>query len=78
MIHIEHVNMHLPAAFQHRVTSITRLLGEILANEPISEDAFIEKLELRPSRIKPGTSDAELAKIIAQQLLSKIRGNNDV
>ncbi len=74
MIQIEHLRMRLPAGFEHRATQIARLLGDILAQQSISQDVSLETVSIAPQRINAITDDAEIAQIIARHIISAARG----
>ncbi len=74
MIQIEHLRMRLPAGFEHRATRIAGLLGDMLAQQSVSNDISLETVSIAPLRISAVTDDAEIAQIIARQIISATRG----
>ena len=74
MIKIERMRMHLPTGFEHRATSIARLVGEALKKESVTQDISLEAVSLEPQRISVGTPDSEIAHLIVQQIVSNYRG----
>ena len=74
MIHIERIRMHLPAGFEHRATSIARLVGTVLAKQSVSQDVLLNSLSVSPPRLPLNISDAEIANQIVEQIVSAYRG----
>jgi len=74
MIQIERLRMHLPAGFEHRATSIARLVGEGLAREHITRDAALESVSIPRQRIMAHTPDIEIANLIVRQIISGYGG----
>jgi len=70
MIQIERIRLHLPAGFEHRATSIARMVGEVLAKQHIARDVSLESVSIPPQRIAAGTPDVEIAYLIAEQIVS--------
>ena len=74
MIHIERLSMHLPAGFEHRATSIALLVGDGLSRQKVQEDISLDSLQLTPQKIAKNISDAEIANLIIQQIVSQSGG----
>ncbi len=74
MIQIERIRMHLPAGFEHRATSIARLVGDVLAKQHISLDVSLESVSITPQRISARTPDVEIAYLIVEQIVSSYGG----
>ncbi len=74
MIHIDRIRMRLPAGFEHRATSIARLVGEELAKRSVSQDVSLESVSIKPPQISPGMPDIEIANLIVQQLVASYGG----
>jgi len=75
MIQIERLRMHLPRGFEHRATSISRLVGKALANRHLSQDRMIKALSLKFQRITLNSSDSEIADLIVEQVVTEIEGS---
>lgn len=74
MIRIDRIRMRLPAGFEHRAASIALLLGEVLAKQPVAGDLSLESISISPQRINANTPDAEIAQLIATQIISATGG----
>jgi len=74
VIRIDRIRMKLPAGFEHRATTIARLLGEILARQTVAGEVTLESVTLEPQRIHAGTPDVEIAQRIAIQIIERYRG----
>lgn len=74
MIQIERIRMHLPAGFEHRATSIARLVGTVLSKQHVSEDVVLESLSVAPPSLALNITDAEIAHQIVEQIVSAYRG----
>ena len=74
MIHIERIRMRLPAGFEHRATTITSMVGDILAQQSLTQEVSLEAIALGPQRINTNTSDVEIAQLIATQIISDVTG----
>jgi hypothetical protein len=66
--------MHLPAGFEHRATTIARLVGGTLAKQSISAHTTLESVVVKPPRISASTRDDEIAAAIVMQIISSLRG----
>lgn len=75
MWHIERIRMHLPAGFEHRASSIGRLVGESMAGFHPQEERILDRLSIGPVRISPNATDQEIAQRIAENILSTLRGD---
>ena len=74
MIRIDRIRMRLPAGFEHRATSIARLVGEELAKRSISQDVSLESLSIKAPQITFRMPDIEIANLIVQQLVVSYGG----
>lgn len=74
MIHIERIRLHLPAGFEHRATSIARLVGTVLSKQHVSQDVMFDSLSVSPPRLPLNITDAEIAHQIVEQIVSAYRG----
>ena len=74
MIQIERIRMRLPAGFEHRAATIARLVCEALAGQSVPRDASIDNVSIAPHRIHANTSDDEIARMIANQIIASYEG----
>lgn len=74
MLHIERMRMKLPAGFEHRASTIGRLVADAMAQFEPAEQRTLERLSIDPVRISPGATDQDIAQSIAEQIVSKLRG----
>jgi hypothetical protein len=74
MIQIERIRLHLPAGFEHRASSIARLVGDRLAQQHISQDVSLETVSIPPQQIMARTPDVEIANLIVGQIVSSYGG----
>lgn len=74
MIRIDRLRMHLPAGFEHRATTLARLVGDVLAKQSVSRDVSLDAISIAPQRINPNTPDIEIAQIIVAQITSFNQG----
>jgi len=72
MLHIERLRMQLPAGFEHRASTIARLVGESMAEIPFSENRTLDRLSVSPVQISPNSTDQEIAQRVAKQIASTI------
>lgn len=66
MLKINHMRIRLPDELQPRAKSIARLVGEHLGQQPVSQNAYHEKLVIPQLRIRRGESDRQIAEKIAR------------
>lgn len=74
MIRIERLQLHLPAGFEHRAQGVARRLGELLGRQGVSQDVTISALRVIPQRIPRNTSDEDIAKLIADDIIAAYPG----
>jgi len=74
MIQIDRLRLHLPGAMQHRAVSITRLVGDLLAKQHITQDVSLESLVIKPQQLTMNNSDNEIANLIVNQIVSGAGG----
>lgn len=74
MIQIERIRMRLPAGFEHRAAAIARLVCEALAGQSVPQDVFIDNVSLAPQHIRANISDHEIARMIANQIITSYEG----
>lgn len=74
MIQIERLRMRLPAGFEHRATTIARLVGDILAQQTVPHDASMESISITSQRVNANTPDAEVAQLIAVKIIAGYEG----
>ena len=76
MIQIDRMRMRLPSGFEHRAMSITQQIGKVLEKTHISGDAYMEAISLSSLKIHAGTSDEEIAEMIANQIVELYEGGS--
>lgn len=77
MIQIEKLKMRLPKGFEHRATSIARIVGELLAErKPAKQDQVIDAVSVRPPRIPLHTPDREIANLIVEEIIIATGGKS--
>lgn len=70
MIQIERLKMCLPNGFEHRATSIARMVGETLAETNTAHhDQVLDRLSVTPKRIALNTPDREIANLIVEEIV---------
>ena len=76
MIEIERLRMRLPTGFEHRATSIARMVAEGLAAKHLQPDTAFDahSVSLRPRKISPYASDREIAGLIVEDLAAAVQG----
>ena len=72
MLHIERMRMQLPAGFEHRASTIARLIGNSIAGINPAEERTLDKLSIGPVQISPGATDEEIANKVARQIASAL------
>lgn len=75
MISIDRVRLQLPVGFEHRATTIARLLGELLAKQSVAAEVSLESVAISPQRVNANTPDIEIAQLIATQIISAYGGD---
>ena len=76
MIRIERLRMRLPPGYQHRATAIARLVADQLARRSVTRDLSLDAVSIAPQRVNPNTPDAEIARLIVDQIVSRYGGAN--
>lgn len=74
MLHIERMRMQLPAGFEHRASSIGRLVADEMAGFEPSEARTVNRLSIKPVQVSPNATDQEIARDIVRQVVSRLRG----
>ncbi len=74
MLHIERMRMLLPAGFEHRASTIARLVGESMAEIHLSENRTLNRLSISPVQASPNATDQEIAHSIAERIASTLGG----
>jgi len=74
MLHIERMRMQLPAGFEHRASTIARLVGESMAEIHPTEDRTLGRLSIRAVQVSPNATDQEIAQRVAEQIASTLGG----
>ena len=73
MLHIERMRMHLPAGFEHRASSISRLVGESMAEFHPSQNRTLDSLSIGPIQISPNATDQDIAHSVAERIALALR-----
>ena len=76
MLNIEHMRMQLPAGFEHRASTIARLVGESMAKVHPTENRTLDRLSIGPVQVSPNATDQEIAHIVAQRIASTLGGES--
>jgi len=66
----------MPAGFEHRASSISRLIGDLLATTPPPRNYRLDHLSLPDIQINPAASDAQVAKAVVGGILGSL-GSGD-
>lgn len=74
MIDVGQINLRLPPGYQGRAAGIARALAAALAPLAASEELALEHLQLAPTRIAAGATDADIARALAQQVARQLEG----
>lgn len=72
MLHIERMRMRLPKGFEHRASTIARLVGECMADINFSENRTLDRLTIRPVHVLPNATDQEIAHSVAERITSML------
>lgn len=72
MLHIERMRMQLPSGFEHRASTIARLVGEAMAEFHPTEKRTLDRLSIRPVQVSQNATDQEIAHVVAEQITSTI------
>ncbi len=72
MLQIERMRMHLPSGFEHRASTIARLVGESMAEIRPSENRTLDRLSISPVQVSPNATDQEIAHSIAERIASML------
>jgi hypothetical protein len=74
VIHIDRLRMHLPAGFEHRATTLTRMVGDVLSKQSVSRDVSLDSISIAPQKVNVNTPDIEIAQMIVAQIISGNQG----
>ena len=74
MLNIERLRMQLPPGFEHRASTIARLVGESMAEIQLSENRTLDRLSISPVQVSPNATDQEIAHSIAERITSTLGG----
>jgi hypothetical protein len=74
VIQIDRLRMHLPAGFEHRATTLTRMVGDVLSKQSVSRDVSLDSISIAPQKINVNTPDIEIAQMIVAQIISGNQG----
>ena len=74
MLHIERMRMQLPSGFEHRASTIARLVGESMAEIHLSENRTLDRLSISSVQVSPNATDQEVAHSVADRISSTLEG----
>ena len=74
MLHIERMRMQLPAGFEHRASTIGRLVGEAMTRFHPTEERTLDRLSISPVQVSPNATDQEIADSVAERIVSTLGG----
>ena len=74
MLHIERMRMQLPEGFEHRASTIARLVGESMAEIHLSKNRALDRLSISPVQVSPNATDQQIANSVAEQIASTLGG----
>lgn len=74
MLHIERMQISLPAGFEHRASTIARLVGESMAEIHLPENRALDTLSIGPVEITTNATDQGIAHSIAERIASTLGG----
>lgn len=74
MIDIQTLKLQLPDGYESRAGRIGRLLGDALAERPVTQSAQIARLRVGPLTLNEGASDRQVARQIAQAIHRQLPG----
>lgn len=69
---IEHLTLHLPAGFEGEAPDIAREFARHLAELAPAQSLNLERLEIPPLRVAPGTGAGDIARAAAAAVASGI------
>ena len=72
MLRIDRMRMRLPKGFEHRASTIARLVGDSMAEIHPSENRTLDRLSIGPVQVSPNATDQEIAHSVAEQIASKL------
>jgi hypothetical protein len=72
MLHIDRMRMRLPKGFEHRASSIARLVGDSMADMRTTESRTLDKLSIGPLQIGPNATDQDIANGIVERIVERI------
>lgn len=76
MIQIDSLRMHLPQGFEHRATTISRMVGNLLANQSTQHSAQLDTMRITLPPLRPHMPDMEIAQLIVGQINHNIVGGH--
>ncbi len=74
MLRIERMRMQLPTGFEHRASTIARLVGESMAEIHPTENRTLDRLSISPVQVSPNATDQEIAHSVAERIASTLGG----
>ena len=75
MLNIKRMRMQLPPGFEHRASTIARLVGESISEIHFTENRTLDRLSISPVRISSNATDQDIANSIVQRIASTLGRN---
>jgi hypothetical protein len=72
VLHIERMRIQLPAGFEHRASTIARMVGESMTEIHPAENRTLQRLSISPVQVLPGATDQEVAHSVAERIASTL------
>ena len=72
MLIIERMQMQLPQGFEHRATTIARLVGESMGDIHLAENRTLDRLTIGPVGVASNATDREIATRITDRIASTL------
>jgi len=73
MLHINRMRIQLPSGYEHRSSTITRLIGKSLENFQPTENRTFDHLSIGPLQVALDATDQEIASSVIERITSLIR-----
>ncbi len=72
MLNIDRMRIRLPAGFEHRGSTIARLVGEAMVEFHPSKNRTLKRVSIDPVQFSPNATDQEIANHIAHRIASTL------
>jgi len=72
MLHIEHMRIQMPAGFEHRASTIARLVGDAMGEYQATENRTLDRLSIGPVQVSPNATDQQIAHSIAERIAATL------